>query len=54
MDKTVTEVAVTEEVKPNQLEVEQQRRQEAVVQKDRVSTSSFYFNTNTRHKQSID
>ncbi|KAF5907947.1 RNA polymerase II-associated protein 3, partial [Clarias magur] len=36
MDKTeVAEVAVTEDVKPNQLDIEQQRRQEAVVQKDR-------------------
>ncbi|KAG7320206.1 hypothetical protein KOW79_016059 [Hemibagrus wyckioides] len=35
MEKTVAEVPLTEAVKPNQLEEEQQRKQEAVVQKDR-------------------
>lgn len=55
MEKTVAEVPLIEAVKPDQLE--QQRRQEAVVQKDRVSASSgfylclktcFYFNTTIR------
>lgn len=35
MEKIVAEVPLTEAVKPKQLEMEQQRRQEAVVQKDR-------------------
>ncbi|KAK3517866.1 hypothetical protein QTP70_021846 [Hemibagrus guttatus] len=35
MEKTVAEVPLTKAVKPNQLEEEQQRKQEAVVQKDR-------------------
>lgn len=41
MEKTVAEVPLTEAVKPKQLEMEQQRRQEAMVQKDRVSASFF-------------
>lgn len=44
MEKTPAEVSLTEAVKPKQQEVEQQRRQEAVVQKDRVSKSSEGFN----------
>lgn len=43
IEKTVTEVPLTEAVKRKQPEEEQQRRQEAVVQKDRVRTSSVGF-----------
>lgn len=48
MEKTVAEVPLTEAVKPKQLEMEQQRRQEAMVQKDRVNTSFFLKKKKTK------
>lgn len=47
-DKSVVETSLTEAVKPTQQDLEQQRRQEAVVQKDRVSTLSHELNIFTK------